>query len=138
MAQSSSAQQQAQLQYLEAAAPKVKRVVALFEQMAANPSDDNSGRRMIRLLDELKAGASQLKISRLADVAGQMAMVARRGGGYHVKIRGLRDLLGALLLSLDAGVKQALPPEPEREDRGGQKPTGPEPPGPAGKTEGSV
>jgi chemotaxis protein histidine kinase CheA len=123
MSHNPSAQQQAQAQFLTAALPKVKRVDALVEQLAASPGDDHIGRQMIRQLDSLKAGASQLKLTRLADVAGQMAMVARRGGGAQVRLRGLRDLLGALHQSLDLEMRPlhgAAGPEQPGNEPGGR------------------
>lgn len=113
MSQKPSARQQEQLRFLEAAAPKIQRVQALIEQLAASPADESTLRRLIRLLEEMKAGASQLKMSGLSDAAGQMTIVARRGGGHQVKVRGLRDLLGALKLGYDGAMKKATRPEGE-------------------------
>jgi hypothetical protein len=47
----------------------------------------------------------------VADAAGMMAMLARRGGGLQVKVRGLRDGIGALKHALALARKSASTPE---------------------------
>jgi hypothetical protein len=65
---------------------------------------------MIRTLDEVKSGASQLKLNGLADAASQMAATARRGGGAQVKVRALRDNLASVRMHYDSALKKASIP----------------------------
>jgi len=105
-----SAKQQSQLAFLELLPPKIHRIQSVIERMNSPTLDETSVRGMIRVLDEMKAGASQLSISGLADTLGAMASMARRGGGLQVKIRGLRDLLGSLRTNYDTAVRKASVP----------------------------
>jgi hypothetical protein len=124
MALKLSAQQQSQLAFLQLLPPKFQRIQAVIEQMSSPTVDENALRGMIRVLDEIKAGASQLKINKLADALGAMGSMARRGGGLQVKIRGLRDLMGSVRSNYDAAVKKASIPEAHAEaaDEGGGAP----------------
>ncbi|HEY7681299.1 MAG TPA: hypothetical protein VH879_01535 [Gemmatimonadales bacterium] len=106
-----SAKQQSQLAFLELLPPKFHRVQNVIEQMSSPKIDETAVRGMIRVLDEMKAHASQLSLNNLADALGAMASVARRGGGQQVKVRGLRDLIGPLRTNYDAAVKKASVPE---------------------------
>jgi len=47
-------------------------------------------------------------------VAGAMSVMAGRGGGIFMKIRGLNDGLTSLRMQLDATLKQAMTPEPKQ------------------------
>lgn len=116
MALKLSSKQQSQLAFLELLPPKFQRINAVVEQMNSPTLDETAVRGMIRVLDEMKAGASQLSINGLADSLGAMASMARRGGGLQVKIRGLRDCLGSIRNSYDAAMKKASLPEAHAED----------------------
>jgi hypothetical protein len=111
MALKLSATQQAQLAFLELLPPKFQRVLSVIEQMSAPKVDETLVRGMIRLLDETKSGASQLRLNALADSAGAMAARARGGGGQQVKVRALREGLASLKVNYDAAVKRASVPE---------------------------
>jgi hypothetical protein len=115
MAPTLSAKQQSQLAFLQLLPPKIQRVNAVIEQMNSPTLDETAVRGMIRVLDEMKAGASQLSISGLADTLGAMASMARRGGGLQVKVRGLRDLLGGLRTNYDVAVRKASVPVAEEQ-----------------------
>lgn len=106
-----TAKQQAQLAYLERLPAKIQKINATIEQMAGGQADDVSIRQLIRVCDEMKAGASQLGINALADAVGGMASMGRRGGGMQVKVRGLRDLLASVKHSYDAAMKKATTEE---------------------------
>jgi len=108
-----TARQQAQLAFLERLPPKIQKLNATIEQMAGGQADDVSIRQLIRACDEMKAGSSQLGINTLADAAGGMASMGRRGGAMQVKVRGLRDLLASVKHSFDAAMKKATTVEPE-------------------------
>lgn len=116
MALKLSSKQQSQLAFLELLPPKLARVNSVLEQMHNPNLDETAVRGMIRVLDEMKAGASQLSINALAESLSAMASTARRGGGLQVKIRGLRDCLGSVRASYDAAVKKASIPEAHAEE----------------------
>jgi hypothetical protein len=116
MALKLSAQQQNQVAFLERLPPKFQRVAGVIEHMASGKVDESMVRGMVRTMDEIKAGSSQLKMNGLADAAGQMAALGRRGGGLQVKVRGLRDALVSVRMNYDAAVKKASVPRPEGEE----------------------
>lgn len=125
MASNLSARQQAQLAFLERLPPKFAKVRTIVEQMGGSGSlDETSVRSMIRLLDEIKAGASQLSISRFADAAGAMAAMARRGGGLQVKVRGLREAFASVKSNYDAALTKAAIEEPAADGGAGNSPAG--------------
>ncbi len=109
-----SARQQSQLAFLELLPPKFQRFLNVVEQMSAPKVDEALVRGLIRQLDEIKSGASQLGMNGLADAASQMASTARRGGGQQVKVRGLRDGLGVLKMNFEGALKKASVPLAER------------------------
>ena len=115
-----SAAQQSQLAFLQLLPPKLHRINSVIEQMQNPKLDETLVRGMIRVLDELKAGASQLKLGGLAEALGNMGSIARRGGGLQVKIRGLQEAVGTVRVNYEAAVKKASIPIPEAS----QKPTG--------------
>ena len=53
-------------------------------------------------------------IGTLGDVAGAMSVMAGRGGGIFMKIRGLNDGLTSLRMQLDVTLKQAMTPDPKQ------------------------
>ncbi len=106
-----STRQQAQLAYLQLLPPKFQRMHTIIEQMAALLADEAVVRGFGRQLDELKASAAALSLSNLADTAGLMSTMARRGGGIQVRVRGLRELLGSLKINYEKAVRQATTPE---------------------------
>lgn len=116
MALKLTARQQSQLAFLELLPPKFQRFASVIEQMNAPKVDESLVRGLIRQLDEMKSGASQLGMNGLADAAGQMASMARRGGGQQVKVRGLRDGLAVLKMNFDGALKKASVPQAEGED----------------------
>lgn len=106
-----TSKQQAQLAFLQTLPPKFQRIHSVVEQMAALHADDTVVRGFIRTLDELKAGAGALNLTSLADTAGLMATMARRGGGVQMKVRGLRELLTSLKINYEGALRQATTPE---------------------------
>ena len=113
MALQLSARQQSQVAFLERLPPKIQRVNALVEQLGFGTADETALRSMIRMLDEMKAGASQLSIGGLAEALGAMAATARRGGGLQVKVRGLKDLMGGVRTNYEIGLRKATTPTAE-------------------------
>lgn len=102
-----NARQQAQLAYLQGLTPKFQKIHSTIELMANMQADETVVRAFGRTLDEIKAGAGQMSLNGLAETAGLMSTMARRGGGHQMKIRGLRELFGSLKLNYDAAVKAA-------------------------------
>jgi hypothetical protein len=108
-----SSRQQAQLDYLQSLPPRFQRMHAVIEEMSALRADEVVVRGFARQLDELKAQAAALSITGLADTAGLMGTMARRGGGLQMKVRGLRELLGSLKINYEAAMRSATTPEAE-------------------------
>jgi hypothetical protein len=115
MAQKLSSRQQAQLAFLQMLPPKFQRLHTVIEEMAALRADDVVVRGFARQLDEMRAQAQALNLSRVADTAGLMGTMARRTGGVQVRVRGLREQLGSLKLNYEAALRSATTPEAEAE-----------------------
>jgi hypothetical protein len=110
-----SSRQQAQLAFLEQLPPKFQRMHNLIEQMASLRVDDAILRGFARLLDEIKGNAGALSLSGLAETAGIMGTMLRRGGGLQFKVRGLRELLTSLKSNYDAALREATTPQGPQE-----------------------
>lgn len=110
MALKLTTQQQSQLAFLDLLPPKFARALSVIEQMGGGKVDESVVRGMVRIMDEIKAGASQLKMNALADAAANCAAVGRRGGGLQVKVRGLREALASVRMNHDAATKKASIP----------------------------
>jgi hypothetical protein len=111
MAQNLSSRQQAQLAFLEQLPPKFQRMHNVIEQMTGLRVDETILRGFGRLLDEVKGNASALSLNGLADTAGLMGTMLRRGGGLQFRVRGLRELLGSLKSNYDQALRAASTPE---------------------------
>jgi hypothetical protein len=111
MAVKLSSRQQAQLAYLQTLPPKLQRIFSVIEQMSALQADDVTVRGLARLLDDIKGNAGALSLGGLAETAGIMGTMARRGGGLQVRVRGLRELLASLKINYEAALRQATTPE---------------------------
>ena len=110
MALKLSSRQQAQLSYLETLPPKLRRIHSVIEEMTTARPDEVVVRGLARLLEEIKGNSSGLSLGALANTAGQMATVTRRGGGIQMKVRGLRELLGSLKINYEAAMRMATTP----------------------------
>lgn len=111
MALKLSIKQQSQLAFLNLLPPKFARAQSVIEQMGGGGKVDESlVRGMIRVMDEIKAGASQLKINNLADSAANMAAIGRRGGGQQVKVRALREALASVKMNHTSATQKASIP----------------------------
>jgi hypothetical protein len=111
MSQNLSSRQQAQLAFLQRLPPKFQRMHSIIEQMAGPRVDDTILRNLGRLLDEVKGNATALSLNGLADTAGLMGTMLRRGGGLQFRVRGLRELLGSLKTNYEAALRAASTPE---------------------------
>jgi hypothetical protein len=111
MAQKLTSRQQSQLAYLQTLPPKLSRIRNIIEQMNAMKADDTTVRALGRMLDEIKAGAQALSLGGIAETAGLMSTMSRRGGGQQMKVRGLRELLGSLQTNYDGAIRAATTEE---------------------------
>jgi hypothetical protein len=111
MAVKLSSRQQAQLAYLQTLPPRFGRIHSVVEEMAGLRADEAVVRGLARLLDQIKAEAGALSLSGVAETAGIMGTMTRRGGGLQMKVRGLRELLGSLKVHYEAAVRSATTPE---------------------------
>jgi hypothetical protein len=111
MAPKLSSRQQAQLAFLERLPPKMQRMHSIIEQMGSLRVDETILRNLGRLLDEIKGNASALSLNGLADTAGLMGTMLRRGGGLQFRVRGLRELLGSFKTNYEAALRAATTPE---------------------------
>ena len=102
--------QQAQLAFLETLPPKFERINRQIEEMAALRADDQQAKNLARLLDSLKHEAGSLLLTGLADNFGMMAMLARRGGGLQMRLRGLREGMVGLRTNYEGSLRQAKTP----------------------------
>jgi hypothetical protein len=116
-----SGAQQAQLVYLGSLPPKFERIHRLIEEIANLHGGEQTVKMLTRMLDELRNGASTLTLNSLADVFGNMGMMARRGGGLQMKVRGLREGLVSLKVNYEGALRKAS--TPEGIPQGGDAPT---------------
>jgi hypothetical protein len=111
MALKLSSRQVAQLGFLQTLPPKLGRIHSVIEEMAGLRADESVVRGLARLLDQIKGEAGALSLSGLAETAGIMGTMTRRGGGLQVKVRGLRELLSSLKINYEAALRAASTPE---------------------------
>jgi len=111
MSEKLSSRQQAQLAFLQILPPKFARMQAVIEEMGALRADEVIVRGFARQLDEIKAQAQGLSLTKLADTLGVMGTMARRTGGLQVRVRGLREMLASLKINYEAAVRAATTPE---------------------------
>jgi hypothetical protein len=71
---------------------------------------ENVCERIARELSQMRQRALGANIGTIADVAGTMSVMAGRGGGIEMKIRGLTDGVTSLRMQLDQALKQATMP----------------------------
>jgi hypothetical protein len=100
----------AQLAFLETLPPKFERLKKIIELLSTHHADDTQVRSMQRMADELKAQASQLNITALAENFGYMGMLLRRAGGQQTKVRGLGELLAGARINFEGAYREASTP----------------------------
>lgn len=64
-----------------------------------------------RDMSHLRQRALTANIGTIADVAGALSVMAARGGGLAMKIRGLNDGVNSLRMQLDHALKAASTPD---------------------------
>jgi len=116
-----TSRQQAQLAFLQTLPPKFQRIHNIVEQMSGLRADEATVGRLARLLDEIKGNGSALGLSGIAETAGIMGTMLRRGGGMQLKVRGLRELLVSLKTNYEGALRSATTAEtaPEEGSEGG-------------------
>lgn len=114
-----SSRQQAQLGFLDAQLPKIQRIHSLIEKLNSPSDSDSAGKSLVRMLDELKSGASGLGLTGITQTAASMSSLARQTGGLHIRIRGLREGLAGLKINCDGARKAASRPEAPKETGAG-------------------
>ncbi|MGD9523850.1 MAG: hypothetical protein AB7N73_09710 [Gemmatimonadales bacterium] len=126
MAAKLTARQQAQLAWLETLPRKFERLTRSIEQLSGHRADETQVRTTQRLLEELKAQASQLNLTPLGEAFGIMATMLRRPGGHQLKVRGLGELLAGAKINYEGALRSASTPEAEGpEDADPAAPTAP-------------
>ena len=106
--------QMEEIQDYQRVADRIKHLVAELEANRAGQT-----RTIQHLCEKIAIETSQMRqralssgIGTIADVAGAMSVMAGRGGGVLLKIRGLADGVNSLQLQLEAALKHAVkPPE---------------------------
>lgn len=110
MAQKLSPRQLAQLAWLDTLPPKFERMKKIIELLSTHHADESQVRSLQRLVDELKAQASQVTITPLAENFGYMGMLLRRSGGHQTKVRGLQELLAGVRINFEGACREASTP----------------------------
>lgn len=123
MAVKLTARQQAQLAWLETLPRRFERLTRAIEQLSGHRADETLVRSTQRLLEEMKAQASQLNLTPLGDAFGIMATMLRRPGGHQMKVRGLAELLAGAKINYEGALRSAS--QPEAEGPGDHDPAGP-------------
>ena len=100
---------------------RVKRLVTELEDNRAAQPNVLKGicETIARDLSQMRQRALTSNIGTIADVAGAMSVMAARGGGINMKVRGLVDGVNSLTMQLEHALKVASTPEPKR---GGNRP----------------
>jgi hypothetical protein len=120
MAHKLTADQAARIEQIQGFVKSVDHVARLVAELDSNRAAksktlENISESIARELSQLRQRALTANVGTIADVAGAMSVMAGRGGGINMKIRGLGDGVNSLRLQLDQALKQATrPPEPQR------------------------
>jgi hypothetical protein len=110
MADKLTPRQIAQLGFLETLPPKFERMKKVIELLSTNHADETLVRAAQRMVDEVKAQASQVNITALAENFGYMGMLLRRPGGQQTKVRGLGELLAGARINFEGACREASTP----------------------------
>ncbi len=125
MADKLTPRQKAQLEVLEILPHRFEQIHRLVEEVAGLRADESVIRRLCRILDEGKAAANGVNLTALSETMGMMGMLARRGGGIQMKVRGLREGLASLKINYEGALRSANTPEPGGEQGVGGPGNGP-------------
>jgi hypothetical protein len=105
-----------EIQEFQRAAEHVKHLVTELEgnRAAATRVVQDLCEKIAKETAQMRQRALSSNIGTIADVAGMMSVMAGRGGGLNMKIRGLTDGVGSLAMQLDAALKHAMAPPPPK------------------------
>ena len=122
MAQKLTAEQAARVEQLHGFLKTVDHVAKLVAELDSNRAAkakvlENICESLARELSQMRQRALTANVGTIADVAGAMSVMAGRGGGINMKIRGLADGVNSLRLQLDHALKQAMTPEKKEPER---------------------
>ena len=94
----------------------VKHLVAELEanRAAATRTVQQLCERIAKETSQMRQRALTANIGTIGDVAGAMSVMAGRGGGINMKIRGLTDGVSNLYIQLEQALKHAMTPEPKK------------------------
>jgi len=123
MTEKLSADQMRRITEIEAYLTVVDRVghnVAELEANRAAPARAIQAlcETIARDMSQLRQRALTANIGTIADVAGALSVMAARGGGLAMKLRGLNDGVNSLRMQLDHALKAASTPEPKERPHG--------------------
>lgn len=106
MAGKLSAKAQRKLAALEEAQRKWDRVHSLVERAASDPSGQGLVMRQIRRASE-DVGRVFLNngFTALAEATKQMTLLSSRGGSVEMRVRGMREIVGAVATSIERAAK---------------------------------
>lgn len=111
MADKLTSRQLAQLAALEPLPQRFAQIHRLVEEIAGLRADDATTRRLCRSLDESRASMNSVGLTPLSEQLGVMGMLARRGAGIQMKVRGLREGLAGLKINYEGALRSAKTPE---------------------------
>ena len=94
----------------------VKHLVTELEanRAAATRTVQQLCERIAKETSQMRQRALSANIGTIGDVAGAMSVMAARGGGINMKIRGLTDGVTSLYVQLEQALKHAMTPEPKK------------------------
>jgi hypothetical protein len=115
MTQKLSADQVRQVEAIQEYQRVADRLKHLVAELEANRAGQT--RTIQQLCEKIANETSQMRqralssgIGTIADVAGTMSVMAGRGGGILLKIRGLADGVNSLQMQLEAALRHAMTP----------------------------
>jgi predicted metal-dependent RNase len=107
------------IEQIEGFQKSLSHIKSLVEQLDSNRAArtqvlQDIGTRIAREFSQMRARAVASNIGTVADVAGQLSIVAGRSSGLLMKIRALHDGVASLNFQLDRALVQAQTPEVKR------------------------
>ena len=119
MVQKLTAEQAARVDLIQGFLKTVDHVDRLVTELDSNRAAkskliDSLCESIARQLSQMRQRVLTAGVGTVADVAGAMSVMAGRGGGINMKIRGLKDGVNSLRLQLDQALKHAMTPDPKK------------------------
>ncbi|HET7790987.1 MAG TPA: hypothetical protein VFK78_09340 [Gemmatimonadales bacterium] len=107
------------------------RTVAHVKTLVAELESNRAARAVIienicsaigREMSQMRQRTLTSPVGTVGDIAGALSVMAGRGGGINLKIRGLNDGVASLTMQLELALKVAMTPQAAKE---AEKPKGP-------------